>query len=30
MKNPDEFWKVFGNVFGMMETEDFCYIFQEI
>jgi len=30
MKNPGEFWKVFGSVSGMMETEGFCYIFQEI
>ena len=30
MKNPDEFWKVFGDVYKMMDTECFCYIFQEI
>ena len=27
MKNPDEFWKVFGNVYMMMDTECFGYIF---
>ena len=30
MKNPDEFWKVFGDGYKMMDTECFCYIFQEI
>ena len=30
MKNPDMFWKVFGDVYKMMDTECFCYIFQEI
>lgn len=30
MKNPDEFWKVFGNVYNMVITECFCFIFQEL
>ena len=30
MKNPNEFWGVFGNVYKMMDTECFSYIFQEL
>jgi hypothetical protein len=30
MRNPDEFWIVFGNVYEMMATESYCYIFQEL
>ena len=29
MKNPDEFWGVFGNVYSMIDTECFSYIFHE-
>ena len=29
MKNPDEFWKVFGNVYRMVATECFQFIFFE-